>query len=92
MSDIETRVKKVAADYFKVKTEGLTDDTNVYTNLEADSLDFVEYLMKLENEFNILIPDYLSCDIETIGDAIKVVKHQLENKSQQFFPNAPKHR
>ena len=84
MSDIETRVKEIAANYFDVKTDSLTDDTTIYYDLEADSLDFVEYLMKLEHEFKIFIPDDMSWSIETIGDATKVVKHQLENKSQQF--------
>lgn len=80
MSDIETRVKKIAADYFDFKADKLTDDTSIHNDLEADSLDFVEYLMELEREFNISIPDDISFEIETIRDATKVVMQQLEKK------------
>lgn len=56
MSDIETRVKKIIAEQLGVEESQVTNDKAFVADLGADSLDTVELVMALEDEFGIEIP------------------------------------
>ena len=57
MSNVEQQVKKIVAEQLGVKDEQVTNDASFVDDLGADSLDTVELVMALEEEFEIEIPD-----------------------------------
>ena len=73
MSNVEERVKKIVAEQLGVK-EDISNDASFVDDLGADSLDTVELVMALEEEFEIEIPDEDAEKIGTVGDAIKYIK------------------
>ncbi|WWP01820.1 MAG: acyl carrier protein [Candidatus Dasytiphilus stammeri] len=73
MSTIEERVKKVICDQFGVKPEEIINTASFLEDLSADSLDTVELLMALEEEFNKEIPDEDADKITTVQAAIDYI-------------------
>jgi acyl carrier protein len=71
---IEDRVKKVVMKQLSVKEEQVTNNASFADDLGADSLDQVELVMELENEFNCEIPDEEAEKITTVQQAIDYVK------------------
>ena len=79
MSTVEERVKKVVLESLDVKEEDVTNESSFVEDLSADSLDTVELVMALEEEFEIEIPDESSENIRTVQDAIDyITKHVQE--------------
>ncbi|WP_144171767.1 acyl carrier protein [Pseudomonas sp. Kh13] len=77
MSTIEERVKKIVAEQLGVKEEEVTVEKSFVDDLGADSLDTVELVMALEEEFETEIPDEEAEKITTVQAAIDYVKsHQ----------------
>ena len=74
MSEIESRVKAIIIEKFGVKDADVTAEANFTNDLHADSLDRVELIMEIEDEFGISIPEDAAEKIATVGDAIKFVK------------------
>jgi acyl carrier protein len=70
MSDIEARVKKIVAEQLGVEESQVTNEKSFVADLGADSLDTVELVMALEDEFGIEIPDEDSEKITTVQQAI----------------------
>ena len=68
------KIKKILADTLDVNEEELSADTNIATDLGADSLDVVEILMSIEDEFDIEIPDSEIENIRTIGELVEYMK------------------
>lgn len=62
------KVKKIIADQFSVDESKLSETTNIAEELGADSLDLVEILMSLEDEFGVSIPDEEIPNMKTIKD------------------------
>ena len=58
----------------------VTNEASFTNDLGADSLDTVELIMEIEDEFGISIPDDLAEKISTVGDAIKFVEEAVANK------------
>lgn len=74
MSDIEARVKKVIMEQLDAKEEQVVNSASFVDDLGADSLDTVELVMALEEEFDTEIPDEEAEKIRTVEAAIEYVK------------------
>ena len=74
MSDIDAKVKQIIVDKLSVSEEEVKNEASFLQDLGADSLDQVELIMKLEEEFGIQIPDTESEKIVTVGDAIALIE------------------
>ncbi len=77
MSDIQERVKKIVVEQLGVKEEEVTTEASFVDDLGADSLDTVELVMALEEEFECEIPDDDAEKITTVQQAIDfITAHQ----------------
>lgn len=74
---VADRVRAIIAEQLGVKLEEVTDSASFIEDLGADSLDTVELVMALEEEFGIEIPDEDAEKMTSVGEAIKYI----ENKS-----------
>lgn len=70
MSAIEPRVIEIVAEELSVDKDKIRRETTFIQDLGADSLDIVELIMALEEEFDISIPDDAAEKITTVGEAI----------------------
>ncbi len=77
MSDIEIRVKKIIMEQLNVKEEQVVNPASFIDDLGADSLDTVELVMALEEEFECEIPDEEAEKITTVQQAIDYVNSHL---------------
>jgi len=73
MSNIEERVKKIIAEQLGVKEEEVVNSASFVEDLGADSLDTVELVMALEEEFETEIPDEEAEKLGTVQDAIDYI-------------------
>jgi acyl carrier protein len=73
MSDIAKRVKEIVAEQLGVEEAQVTTEASFMDDLGADSLDTVELVMALEEEFDIEIPDEDAEKIQTVNDAIEYI-------------------
>lgn len=78
MSNIVERVKKIVAEQLGVKEEEVTNEASFIDDLGADSLDTVELVMALEEEFDCEIPDEQAEGITTVQQAIDYVTSNAE--------------
>jgi len=76
---IEQRVKKIIVEQLGVKEEELSAEASFTEDLGADSLDLVELVMSLEEEFEIEIPDEDAEKIHTVKDAINYISERVGN-------------
>lgn len=74
MSTIEERVKKIVVEQLGVKEDEVTENASFVDDLGADSLDTVELVMALEEEFEIEIPDEEAEKITTVQQAVDYIK------------------
>lgn len=74
MSSIEEQVKSIVAEQLGVKEEEVTNDASFVDDLGADSLDTVELVMALEEEFETEIPDEEAEKITTVQQAVDYIK------------------
>ena len=79
MSEITEKVKKIVAEQLGVKEEEIKPESSFVNDMGADSLDTVELVMALEDEFGMEIPDEEAEKIATVGDAIKYIEDKLGN-------------
>lgn len=77
MSNIEERVKKIVCEQLGVKEEEVTIESSFVNDLGADSLDTVELVMALEEEFETEIPDEEAEKISTVQQAIAYIESNL---------------
>lgn len=74
MATVEERVKKIIAEQLGVEEDEVTPEASFVEDLGADSLDTVELVMALEEEFSIEIPDEDAEKILTVGKALDYIK------------------
>ena len=80
MSAVTKKVKKMIVDQLGVSESEVIPEAKFIDDLGADSLDIVELIMALEDEYSIEIPDEDAEKMETVGDAIKYIEDRLANK------------
>ena len=81
MSSVDERVTKIVAEQLGVSESEVTRDSSFVGDLGADSLDTVELVMALEEEFDCEIPDEQAEKIQTVGQAIDYIK-SVANKQK----------
>jgi acyl carrier protein len=77
-SDAQQRLRKIIAEQLSVDEEEVIPEASFIEDLNADSLDLVELIMTLEEEFNIKISDEDAEKIQTVQDAIDYLAEQAE--------------
>ncbi|VAW84174.1 Acyl carrier protein [hydrothermal vent metagenome] len=77
MSTVEERVKKIVIEQLSVKDEEVNNESSFVDDLGADSLDTVELVMALEEEFDCEIPDEQAEKITTVQQAIDYINSNL---------------
>ncbi|AKQ33551.1 acyl carrier protein [Candidatus Coxiella mudrowiae] len=81
MATVEERVKKIIIEQLGVKEEEVTNDASFVDDLGADSLDTVELVMALEEQFDTEIPDEEAEKITTVQQAIDYIKSHSASES-----------
>ncbi|AFZ24049.1 acyl carrier protein [Cylindrospermum stagnale PCC 7417] len=76
-ADIFERVKKIVVEQLDVKPEQVVPDGSFTNDLGADSLDIVELVMALEEEFEIEIPDEAAEKILTVQEVVDYINHNV---------------
>ncbi len=79
MAEIVEKVKQIIAEQLGVKLEEIKPESSFVDDLGADSLDTVELVMALEEEFNIEIPDEDAEKMTTVTDAIKYIEKKTKS-------------
>lgn len=74
MASVAERVIDIVAEQLGVDKEKVKPETSFVNDLGADSLDTVELVMELEEEFDINIPDDAAEKIQTVGEAIEFIE------------------
>ncbi|MDD3692869.1 MAG: acyl carrier protein [Oscillospiraceae bacterium] len=71
------KVKAILAGQFDVEEDAITPETNIADDLGADSLDVVDMLMSLEDEFDVEIPDEEIEKMQTVGDVVTYIEENM---------------
>ncbi|NCU16247.1 acyl carrier protein [Pallidibacillus pasinlerensis] len=79
MSNVLERVTKIIVDRLDVEESKVTPEATFKDDLGADSLDVVELVMELEDEFDLQFSDEDSEKIVTVGDAVSYIESQLND-------------
>ena len=75
--DMLEAVKEILSNQLGVNTDTIESDTDIIKDLGADSLDIVEMLMVIEQEYDVVIPDDVIVSLKTVGDvATYIENHQ----------------
>ena len=78
MASIEERVKNIIIESLNVDAEKVTPDASFVDDLDADSLDQVELILALEEEFDCQIPEEEASKITNVGEAIEYLTKHVE--------------
>ena len=62
------RLKEILSEQFEVDAETITPETDIMSDLGADSLDLVEFMMTLEEEYDITVTEEVSYEYKTVGE------------------------
>lgn len=76
MASVEERVIDIVAEQLGVEKDKITRETHFVNDLGADSLDTVELVMELEEEFDISIPEEQAEKIQRVGEAIEYIEKE----------------
>jgi acyl carrier protein len=82
MSDTIEKVRSIIAEQLGVKPEEVVDKASFVDDLGADSLDTVELVMALEEEFGIEIPDEDAEKITHVSEAIRFIKEKVKTNAE----------
>lgn len=78
MDNLFDKVKEIVVEQLGVEEEEVSESSSFVDDLGADSLDLVELIMALEEEFDMEIPDEDAEKISTVGDAMKYIKENAQ--------------
>jgi acyl carrier protein len=79
VASVQDRVIEIVAEQLGANKENITRETSFVNDLGADSLDTVELVMELEEEFDINIPDDAAEKIQTVGQAIDHIEKAVSD-------------
>ncbi len=77
MAEVEEKVKKIIEEKLSVNADQITNEARFTEDLKADSLDTVELIMALEDEFGLDIPDEEADKIKTVQNTIDYIQNKL---------------
>ena len=77
---VDEKIKAIIAEQLGVKPEEVTPEASFIDDLGADSLDTVELIMALEEEFGVEIPDEDAEKMLTVGDAVRYIDQKATKK------------
>ena len=69
------KLKKIIADILNVDPNEVTEDTTFVEDLAADSLDILEIIMQIQDEFDIQVPQEVATKITTVGEAAQLIRN-----------------
>lgn len=72
------KIAQILADQLDADLESITPETRIAEDLGADSLDVVELLMSIEDEFEVEVPDEEIENVKTVGDVVEYIKANIE--------------
>ena len=72
------KIAEIIAEKFDIDVNEVKLTTNIFEDLGADSLDIVDMLMMLEDQYNITIPDEDAQEMKTIGDVVNYIEENAE--------------
>ena len=73
------KLREIFADQFAIDADTITESTDIVSDLGADSLDVVELLMSLEDEYGVSIEDEKVAELKTVGDVVRCVESLIES-------------
>lgn len=71
------KIKSILSSQFGIDEDQITENTDVVNDLGADSLDVVEMLMSVEDEFGLMIEDEEIAEMKTVGDVVNYIENHL---------------
>lgn len=71
------KVKAILSEQFDVEEDTITPETSIADDLGADSLDVVDLLMSIEDEFEFEVPDEEIDNIKTVGELVKYIEDNV---------------
>ena len=72
------KIRKIISEQVDIEEEKITMETSLLKDLEADSLEAVEILMEISDEFGIEIFDEEAEKFQTVGDIVEYVEHHID--------------
>lgn len=72
------KIRKIISEQVDIEEEKITMETSLLKDLEADSLEAVEILMEISDEFGIEISDEEAEKFQTVGDIVECVEHHID--------------
>ena len=72
------KVKKLLAEQLNISVDTINEDSKIIEDLGADSLDVVEMLMVLEDEFDVTVSDEESLKLKTVGDIVNLIDKKVK--------------
>ena len=73
--DILDAIKEILSNQLRVDVDTIAHDTDIVKDLGADSLDIVEMLMVIEQEYDVVIPDEVITSLKTVGDVATYIEN-----------------
>lgn len=71
-------IRRLLADQLDIDEEEITMDSTLLEDLGADSIELVDLVMSLEDEYDIEVPDDATDDIRTVGDAVRFIENLVD--------------
>lgn len=75
--DVLQKVAEIISNHFDIEADKVTEQSNIKDDLNADSINVMEFVLELEDEFGIEIPDEDAEKIETVGAAVDYIINHL---------------
>ena len=73
------KMREVICRYVEIDHNTLTEDTNIRSELGLNSLELINIAVAIEDEFDVEIPDREVSNLETLGDAIRIIEKYMED-------------